>query len=105
MLLTKLQKPHTQQDALYELDRQTSDVVSRIQTWQQDHPDEPGGNVSIADVEEPVRLPTTLSGPISPPQLQRLRRQFVALHRQHSLEKSRIRSLFVDYLNDWFKRE
>jgi protein KTI12 len=97
--------PVSQQNALYELDRQTTDIVGRILTWQQDHPGEPGGEVTIPEVEESVRLPAGLtSGPVSSPQLQRLRRQFVQLNRQHQLEKSRIRHLFVDYLNDVFER-
>ena len=92
-------KPATEQNYLYELDKTTSEVVSTITTWQQDHLGEGGGQVSIPGVEQPINLPgnaTTL------PQLQRLRRQFTALNRQHSLSKSRIREMFVDYLNDAF---
>ncbi|KAI6823281.1 chromatin associated protein KTI12 [Hortaea werneckii] len=93
-------QPAAEQDYLYELDRTTSDVLNAIKTWLQDHPGEDGGNVRIPEAENEVELP--LSAP-SLPQLQRLRRQFVALHRQHPLNKSRIRNLFVDYLNDTFQ--
>ncbi|KAI7609774.1 chromatin associated protein KTI12, partial [Hortaea werneckii] len=93
-------QPAAEQDYLYELDRTTNDVLNAIKTWLQDHPGEDGGNVRIPEAENEVELP--LSAP-SLPQLQRLRRQFVALHRQHPLNKSRIRNLFVDYLNDTFQ--
>jgi protein KTI12 len=88
------------QNYLYELDKQTSDIVNQIISWQRDHPGEDGGQVSIADVDEPARLPVT---PLSLPQLQRIRRQFIALNRQHSLDKGRVSLLFVDYLNDTFR--
>jgi protein KTI12 len=92
-------KPATEQNYLYELDKTTSEVISTITTWQQDHPGEGGGQVLISGVEQPINLPATAT---TLPQLQRLRRQFTALNRQHSLSKSRIRELFVDYLNDAF---
>ena len=93
-------KPASEQNYLYELDKTTSEVVSSITTWQQDHPGEGGGQISVSDAERPIILPTTAP---SLPQLQRLRRQFTALNRQHTLSKSRIRDLFVDYLNDAFQ--
>src|ERR1700761_5568520 len=92
-------KPATEQNYLYELDKTTSEVISAISTWQQDHPGEGGGQVPIPGVEQPISLPATTT---TLPQLQRLRRQFTALNRQHSLSKGRIRELFVDYLNDTF---
>ncbi|KAK3722512.1 kti12, chromatin associated [Vermiconidia calcicola] len=93
-------KPASEQNYLYELDRTTSEVISAITVWQQDHPGEGGGEINITGAEEKIMLPTTAP---SLPQLQRLRRQFTALNRQHTLSKSRIRSLFVDYLNDAFQ--
>jgi protein KTI12 len=84
---------------LYELDKATSDIVAEITAWQKDHPGESGGEVTVKDVDDVLQLPTST---LSLPQLQRLRRQFITLNRQHSLEKSRIRKLFVDYLNDSF---
>ena len=93
-------KPASEQDYLYELDKTTSDVIAAITTWQQDHPGEGGGHVAVPDAGQSISLPMTAP---SLPQLQRLRRQFIALNRQHTLKKSRIRELFVDYLNDNFQ--
>ena len=93
-------KPASEQNYLYELDKTTSEVISSITTWQQDHPGEGSGQVPIPGSEQPLVLPAT---PRSLPQLQRLRRQFTALNRQHTLTKARIRDLFVDYLNDAFQ--
>ncbi|EMC99292.1 hypothetical protein BAUCODRAFT_146255 [Baudoinia panamericana UAMH 10762] len=94
-------KPASEQDYLYDLDKTTSDVVAAISTWLSDHSGEGGSQVLIPGSEQEITLP--LSAP-SVPQLQRLRRQFIGLNRQHSLTKSRIRGLFIDYLNDVFQR-
>jgi protein KTI12 len=93
------QSPATQQDYLYELDKGTTEIVSRILSWQKDHQGEGGGHVSIPGIESKIQLPTTT---LSLPQLHRMRRQFISLNRQHSLDKSRIQILFVDFLNDAF---
>jgi protein KTI12 len=94
------QKPATQQDYLYELDKNTSDIVSQILQWQKDHEGEGGGTVRVPELDVDIHLPMNK---LSLPQLQRIRRQFITLNRQHGLEKSRIRVLFVDYLNDSFR--
>ena len=94
-------KPATEQNYLYELDKTTSEVISAITTWQQDHRGEDGGQISIPGTEHTLNLPATAT---TLPQLQRLRRQFTALNRQHALSKGRIRELFVDYLNDAFDK-
>ncbi|KAK0310608.1 kti12, chromatin associated [Friedmanniomyces endolithicus] len=94
-------KPASEQNYLYELDKATSDVISAISVWQQDHPGEGGSEVAIPNAELKVTLPVTAP---SLPQLQRLRRQFIGLNRQHTLSKSRILDLFIDYLNDSFQR-
>lgn len=93
-------KPAAEQDYLYELDRTTSDIISRITAWQQDHAGEGGGEIAVPEAEQSILLPVS---PPSLPQLQRLRRQFIGLNRQHPLSKSRIRDLFIDYLNDGFQ--
>lgn len=93
-------KPASEQDYLYELDKTTSEIVSIITTWQQDHPGEGGGEVPVPSTDKTITLP--LQSP-SLPQLQRLRRQFTTLNRQHTLTKARLRELFVDYLNDAFQ--
>ncbi|QDS67682.1 hypothetical protein FKW77_005272 [Venturia effusa] len=92
-------KPATAQNYLYELDKATSDIVTQIVSWQKDHPGEDGGEIAIAETTSPIQLPVT---PLNLPQLQRIRRQFITLNRQHTLEKSRIKQLFVDHLNDSF---
>lgn len=94
-------KPATEQNYLYELDKTTSDVVALITSWQKDHPGEGGAQITVPESELEIELPTTAP---TLPQLQRLRRQFTGLNRQHSLDKSRIRDLFVDYLNDAFQK-
>ncbi|KAK7548427.1 chromatin associated protein KTI12 [Phyllosticta citricarpa] len=93
-------KPATEQNYLYELDKTTSDIVSHVTAWQKDHPGEDGGEVSIPDAEQAVELPASS---VSLPQLQRIRRQFITLNRQHNLSKARIRETFIDYLNDTFQ--
>lgn len=93
-------KPASAQNYLYELDKVTSDVIAMITTWQRDHPGEGGGEIQLPNSTLSVRLPTN---PPSLPQLQRLRRQFTTLNRQHTLSISRIQDLFVDYLNDAFQ--
>ncbi|KAF1986440.1 chromatin associated protein KTI12 [Aulographum hederae CBS 113979] len=98
--LATVTKPAAESSYLYELDRITSEVVSAIASWQKDHPGEDGGSVLIPE-SDPVELPISS---VSLPQLQRVRRQFITLNRQHSLEKGRIKSLFVDYLNDSFEK-
>lgn len=92
-------KPATEQNYLYELDKTTSDILAQISTYQKDHPGEGGGEVVVPDVEKSIELPAT---PMTLPQLQRMRRQFITLNRQHSLSKSRIKEVFVDYLNAQF---
>ena len=92
-------RPATEQNYLYELDKITSDMLNLISVWRQDRPGEGGGEVKVPDAETAIQLPTTVP---SLPQLQRLRRQFTQLNRQHTLSKSRIRDLFIDYLNDAF---
>ncbi|KAF2269873.1 chromatin associated protein KTI12 [Lojkania enalia] len=94
-------KPATEQNYLYELDKTTSDILAQIMAYQKDHVGEGGGEISVPGVEKPIEFPAT---PMTLPQLQRIRRQFITLNRQHSFTKSRIKEIFVDYLNDQFLR-
>ena len=94
-------KPASEQNYLYELDKTTSEIIALLTSWQQDHPGEGGDEITIPSAEQKIMLPVT---PPSLPQLQRLRRQFTTLNRQHPLSKSRLRELFIDYLNDAFQR-
>ena len=91
------QAPASEPDYLYELDRTTQEVVNALLEWGRDHPGEGGGQVRIGDIT--VEMPTT---PVSLPQLQRLRRQYIALNRQHRLGKARIKESFLGFLNDSF---
>jgi protein KTI12 len=100
-MLIRRQKPATEQNYLYELDKTTSDILSQIMTYQKDHPGEGGGEISVPGVEKSIELPAS---PMTLPQLQRIRRQFITLNRQHSFSKARIGEVFVEYLNDQFLR-
>ncbi|KAL6708559.1 kti12, chromatin associated [Coniothyrium glycines] len=94
-------KPATEQNYLYELDKTTSDILAQIMTYQKDHAGEGGGEIAVQGVQSNIELPAT---PMTLPQLQRIRRQFIALNRQHSFSKARIKEVFVDYLNAEFMR-
>ena len=96
-----MQPPATEQNYLYELDKTTSDILTQIMTYQKDHEGEGGGEIQVSDVQKPISLPAT---PMTLPQLQRIRRQFITLNRKHSLSKARVKEIFVDYLNDQFLR-
>ncbi|KAF2740148.1 chromatin associated protein KTI12 [Polyplosphaeria fusca] len=93
-------KPATEQNYLYELDKTTSDILAQVMAYQKDHEGEGGGEISVPDVEKPIELPAS---PMTLPQLQRIRRQFITLNRQHSFTKARIKEIFVDYLNSQFE--
>ncbi|MCJ1398540.1 hypothetical protein MMC11_001740 [Xylographa trunciseda] len=96
--LATILTPATDSDYLYELDKMTQETLQIIFTWQKDHPGEGGGNIKLA--EGTVELPAS---PLSLPQLQRLRRQYISLNRHHTLAKDRIRDNFVAYLNNNFR--
>ena len=49
--------------------------------------------------EDTIELPIS---PVSLPQLQRIRRQFIAVNRQLKIPKARIRKAFAEYLNGSF---
>ncbi|OAL44567.1 chromatin associated protein KTI12 [Pyrenochaeta sp. DS3sAY3a] len=97
--LATVLKPATEQNYLYELDKTTSDILAQIMTYQKDHMGEGGGEVVVQEVEKPIELPAM---PMTLPQLQRIRRQFITMNRQHSLPKARIKEVFVEYLNAEF---
>jgi protein KTI12 len=99
--LATVLKPATEQNYLYELDKTTSDILTQIMVYQKDHAGEGGGEIAVQDVEKPIELPAT---PMTLPQLQRIRRQFITMNRQHSFSKARIKEVFVDYLNAEFLR-
>ncbi|KAI9753062.1 MAG: hypothetical protein M4579_005361 [Chaenotheca gracillima] len=112
-------KPATSSSYLYELDRATQDIVSRILAYQTDHADDidGGGTVTLptsvssnADGEASAAVELPAGQRITLPQLQRMRRQFINMNRQHNqtkggaaLSANRIADLFVGYLNDQFQ--
>jgi protein KTI12 len=100
-------------DFLYVLDRETQDIVKRILEAQGE---QGGGKISISGTSNEggassvVQLPAGRQ--VGLPQLQRLRRAYVALNRgglgleaAGSLNVKRIREGFVGYLNDSFENE
>ncbi|KAL8717756.1 MAG: hypothetical protein Q9225_005033, partial [Loekoesia sp. 1 TL-2023] len=90
-------KPATDSDYLYELDKTTQDILNAVLAWQREHVGEIGGQVPMG--KQSVELPVS---PVTLPQLQRIRRQFISLNRQHNLAKSRIHDSFIEYLNSSF---
>ncbi|KAI9802677.1 MAG: hypothetical protein M1825_002699 [Sarcosagium campestre] len=79
-----------------------SSTTQRIVTLVLSHQaDNPGGQVPLDSLDRTVRLPA--AAPVTLPQLQRLRRQFVNLNKQGAAlggDEIRIGALFVDFLND-----
>ncbi|KAI9840610.1 MAG: hypothetical protein M1837_001506 [Sclerophora amabilis] len=108
-----LLKPVASSSYLYELDRTTQDIITRILAYQKDHLDDIGGGgavpISSSDGDLIIELPT--GQVLALPKLQRVRRQFINQNRQHNqqqggnLNASRIGAQFVDYLNDQFRTE
>ena len=96
-----VEKPASGEDFLQDLDRATQEVVTLVLEHQRDAG--VGGHVRIEGSPNAsaslvvVRLPPR---DIGVPQLQRIRRQFIALNRMAPQRKERIRELFVGYLNE-----
>ncbi|KAG0129327.1 chromatin associated protein KTI12 [Tuber indicum] len=102
-------KPAAESDYLYELDKTTQDVVSLVLEHQKNSGG--GGELPVpecgkvrggtqADHLQVLELP---GQDLTVAQLQRIRRQFIALNRQHPVGKQRIRELFVEYFNGNFR--
>ncbi|OTA91598.1 hypothetical protein M434DRAFT_341725 [Hypoxylon sp. CO27-5] len=100
-------------DYLYVLDRETQDIVKRILDQQSDDGGDdiriPSGSGKDGD-ELVVELPAGKK--IGLPQLQRLRRAYMSLHRGGiglegvgNMGPERIRETFVGYLNDAFEKD
>ncbi|KAK9493362.1 chromatin associated protein KTI12 [Lipomyces doorenjongii] len=86
-------KPAVSIDYIYELDKQTQDVVKHILGRQQDGG--PGQTVVVAD-DGTVRLPIEI---VATAQVQRLRRNFVALNKVRQIDCGRIKGAFAEFLN------
>ncbi|KAI8957122.1 chromatin associated protein KTI12 [Daldinia sp. FL1419] len=100
-------------DYLYVLDRETQEIVKRILDQQSD---DGGDEIKISrnngknDEDLVVELPAGKK--VGLPQLQRLRRAYMGLHRGGiglegvgNMGPERIRETFVSYLNDAFERD
>lgn len=98
-------KPAKEEGYLFELEKITKGTSETVSSWIADHADQAaGGEIRVGGGEGEeqalvVRLPMTT---VTPAQLQRVRRAFVGLNRHHEIERGRIRSSFVDYVNDAF---
>lgn len=106
--------PSSSSAHLYELDRTTQMVISKIQEYQRERLGESGGEMNIA-LGDATAKTLTLNLPMTPltlPQMQRLRRQFISLHRQQmggtgaggigsgggGLSQQRVGELFIGFL-------
>ncbi|KAF8464072.1 chromatin associated protein KTI12 [Kalaharituber pfeilii] len=87
-------KPAAESNYLYELDKTTQEIVSLILDAQKNGI--VGGEIKVPNSSEVIELPPST---VTLPQLQRIRRQYISLNRQHTQAKSRIKELFVNYLN------
>lgn len=92
-------KAATPSNYLFELDKITQEIVSSVLELQKVNP---GGTVKIKDYSTPVTLPYKQ---LSLAQLQRIRRNYIALNKMKMVESSRIPIMFIDFLNKNFERE
>ncbi|KAI2639567.1 chromatin associated protein KTI12 [Hypomontagnella submonticulosa] len=99
-------------DYLYVLDRETQDIVKRILDQQSD---DGGDEIKIprgSGGEDGLVVDLPAGKKVGLPQLQRLRRAYMGLHRGGiglegvgNMGPERIRETFVSYLNDAFERD
>ena len=103
---TPWQAPAAAPDALHELDRSTAAVAAALGAHLAEHPGESGGAVAVPGAAEAVRLPAG-ARPVTAPQVQRLRREFVALWRGHGagIAAARAADGFVRFLNAKWEAE
>lgn len=110
-------KKASEQGYLAYLDKVCMRIIGEIETWCRDNAEQDQAGVRIRvyntdaskendddgidgeDGDLVVELP---NDKVAGPQLQRLRRQFVAFNRVSEIEKSRLPTAFVRYLNDSF---
>ncbi|KAK6513344.1 hypothetical protein TWF281_004974 [Arthrobotrys megalospora] len=92
--LATVLKPAAEANYLQILDKSTQDVVSAVLEYQKTNG--AGGSVQIPEASNPIELPANHVGLA---QLQRIRRQFISFNRQHTAERTRLKSMFVEYLN------
>ncbi|RVD81655.1 uncharacterized protein DFL_009508 [Arthrobotrys flagrans] len=92
--LATVLKPAAEANYLQILDKTTQDVVSAVLEYQKTNG--AGGSVKISEASITIELPANHVGLA---QLQRIRRQFISFNRQHTAERTRLKSMFVEYLN------
>ncbi|KAF3281886.1 hypothetical protein TWF970_001842 [Orbilia oligospora] len=92
--LATVLKPAAEANYLQILDKTTQDVVSAVLDYQKTNG--AGGSVKISEASTTIELPANHVGLA---QLQRIRRQFISFNRQHTAERTRLKSMFVEYLN------
>ncbi|KAF3204059.1 hypothetical protein TWF192_002111 [Orbilia oligospora] len=92
--LATVLKPAAEANYLQILDKTTQDVVSAVLEYQKTNG--AGGSVKISEASTTIELPANHVGLA---QLQRIRRQFISFNRQHTAERTRLKSMFVEYLN------
>ncbi|CEP60937.1 Kti12p LALA0_S02e03070g [Lachancea lanzarotensis] len=102
-------KPATQSNSLQVLDAETTVIVKKFLAALQSNVVSGAKRIIISDVQDInddrclfVEVP---SQGVTVAQLQRIRRQFVAMNRLRSLEQERIAPLFVEYLNKNLRSE
>lgn len=88
-------KPAIREGALQEVERRTMEVVQAVLEWQNNGGE--GGRLKIDGAETQLQLPPHK---VTLPQLQRLRRQFTNLNKQHVIKGERVKELFVEYVNE-----
>ncbi|SCU94682.1 LADA_0G10308g1_1 [Lachancea dasiensis] len=96
-------KPAAHTNSLQILDAETSAVVKKVLAALQSNVVSGVTRIIISEVQD-INDERCMYAEIPPQgvtvaQLQRIRRQFVAMNRLRSLEKERVAPLFVDYLN------
>ncbi|EEB06001.1 elongator complex associated protein Kti2 [Schizosaccharomyces japonicus yFS275] len=90
-------KPPAEVDYLHELDKVTQEVTMLVFN------NANGDNLSevpVPNCSKKIEMPNV---PVSLPLLQRFRRQFVHLNRQQVYDTTKLKDLFVDFLNGQFE--
>lgn len=87
-------KPAASSDYIYELDKQTQEVVKIVLERQQDGA--AGTDIVVGDHGETVTLPIES---VASAQLQRLRRTFVGLNKVRQVDGNRIKGAFAEFLD------
>lgn len=82
-------------DVLQELERKTLEVVNAVMEYQGNGGE--GGSLKVDGSDVELDLP---SKKVTLAQLQRMRRQFTNLNREHMIARERVKTLFVEYLNE-----